>query len=304
MSQGIDPSSASFVSAPFHYEPNSSIPAWDVSTYDHSYSGDITVENATLRSDNTVYAQLTIQVGAQNVANMAHKLGVRTPLPAVPSIGLGSIAVSPLEMASAYATLAAGGIYSKPLAIRRVVLPNGESDSRLGKPERTRVIPDGVAAEVTRILGENITSGTGVGAYFGRPSAGKTGTTENNADAWFCGYTPTLATSVWIGYANGEIPMLDVHGITVSGPTFPTQIWKLFMESAIGNTPAVDFPAPKVAPVWKPFTRGPYAIQFAPPPPPPPTKTKPKPKPGHPAAPPPPPPTARTAAAASAASPG
>ena len=274
VAQGIDPSSASFVSAPFHYEPNSSIPAWDVSTYDHSYSGDITVEDATLHSDNTVYAQLTIQVGAQNVANMAHKLGVRTPLPAVPSIGLGSIAVSPLEMASAYATLAAGGIYSKPMAIRRVVLPNGESDSRLGKPEHTRVIPDGVASEVTRILGENITSGTGVGAYFGRPSAGKTGTTENNADAWFCGYTPTLATSVWIGYANGEIPMLDVHGITVSGPTFPTQIWKLFMESAIGNTPAVDFPAPKVAPVWKPFTRGPYAIQFAPPPPPPPPTTQ------------------------------
>ncbi len=133
VSQGIDPSSATFVSAPFHYEPNSSIPAWDVSTYDHSYSGDITVEDATLRSDNTVYAQLTIQVGAQNVANMAHKLGVRTPLPPVPSIGLGSIAVSPLEMASAYATLAAGGIYSKPMAIRRVVLPNGESDSRLGQ---------------------------------------------------------------------------------------------------------------------------------------------------------------------------
>ena len=114
ISQGIDPSSATFVSAPFHYQPNSSIPAWDVSTYDHSYSGDITVEDATLHSDNTVFAQLTIQVGAQNVANMAHELGVRTPLPAVPSIGLGSIAVSPLEMASAYATLAAGGIYSTP----------------------------------------------------------------------------------------------------------------------------------------------------------------------------------------------
>ena len=146
VNQGINPAEASFVSGPFHYQPNSSTPAWDVSTYDHSYSGDITVESATLRSDNTVYAQLTLQVGAQDVANMAHKLGVRTTLPPVPSIGLGSIAVSPLEMASAYATLAAGGIYSKPMAIRRVVLPNGESDSGWGKPERTRVIPDGVAA--------------------------------------------------------------------------------------------------------------------------------------------------------------
>ena len=292
VSQGIDPASATFVSGPFHYQPNSSTPAWDVSTYDHSYAGDITVEDATLRSDNTVYAQLTLQVGAQNVANMAHKLGVRTPLPPVPSIGLGSIAVSPLEMASAYATLAAGGIYSKPMAIRRVVLPTGESDSRWGKPERTRVIPDGVAATVTRILGENMTSGTGTGAYFGRPSAGKTGTTENNADAWFCGYTPTLATSVWIGYPTGEIPMLDVHGITVSGPTFPTQIWKLFMESAIGNTPAVDFRAPLTEPVWKPFVRGPFALTPPPPPPPPPTTPTrtPKPKPARPAAPPPPPP--------------
>ena len=218
VSQGIDPASATFVSGPFHYQPNSSTPAWDVSTYDHSYAGDITVEDATLRSDNTVYAQLTLQVGAQNVANMAHKLGVRTPLPPVPSIGLGSIAVSPLEMASAYATLAAGGIYSKPMAIRRVVLPTGESDSRWGKPERTRVIPDGVAATVTRILGENMTSGTGTGAYFGRPSAGKTGTTENNADAWFSAIPPPSRPP-----SGSAIPRVRSQCWTCTGSPFPVR---------------------------------------------------------------------------------
>ena len=92
-------------------------------------------------------------------------------------------------MASAYATLAAGGIYSKPMAIRKVVLANGkeDTDAGWGKPQRQRVISDGVAYEVTKILEENVLGGTGVGAYFGRPAAGKTGTTDNHADAWFSG---------------------------------------------------------------------------------------------------------------------
>lgn len=264
VSQGINPDEATFVSAPFHYQQNGYTKPWDVSTYDNTYSGEITVDEATLRSDNTVYAQLTLDVGPENVAAMAHRLGVRTKLPPVPSLGLGSIAVSPLEMASAYATLAAGGVYSRPMAIRKVILPNGDVDTHWGTPVRTRVIPDGVAYEVTKILEQNMLSGTGVGAYFSRPAAGKTGTTENNADAWFCGYTPTLATVVWIGYPGGEIPMDSVHGITVSGPTFPATIWRLFMESSIGSTSPVAFPLPTTYPVWKSFERGPYAIQSAP----------------------------------------
>jgi penicillin-binding protein 1A len=172
----------------------------------------------------------------------------------VPSMGLGSRVVTPLDLASAYSTISAGGIYSKPMAIRKVVLPGGKIDKEAGwgVPQRKRVIADWVAAEVTRILQENMTSGTGTGAYFGATSAGKTGTTDNFADAWFCGFTPSLEATIWIGYPRGEIPMLSVHGISVSGPTFPAQIWRYFMEPAVKYAPfPKEFPVAKTAPVWK-----------------------------------------------------
>jgi penicillin-binding protein 1A len=154
-------------------------------------------------------------------------------------------------MASVYSTLSAGGIYSKPMAIRKVVFPDGKTDDHWGRPQRKRVIQDWVAAEVTRILEENMTSGTGVGAYFGRTSAGKTGTTDSYADAWFCGFTPSLEATVWIGYPKGEIPMTSVHGISVSGPTFPATIWKLFMERAVDYAPyPTEFPTAKTSPHW------------------------------------------------------
>src|SRR5581483_6791938 len=264
--RGINPATTTYVSAPFHYQPSPFAQPWDVSTYDHTYAGAITVERATLRSDNTVYAQLTLDVGPDNVAAMARKLGVQTPLQPVPSIGLGSLAVSPLDMASAYATLAAGGVYSKPMAIRRVILANGkeDTDAGWGKPERKRVIPDGVAYAVTKILEENVQYGTGVAAGFGRPAAGKTGTTDNHADAWFCGYTPNLQATVWVGYPQAEIPMEDVHGIAVAGGTFPAEIWHLFMARALKYSPPQQWTLPKQNPVCQPFTRGQYAIQYAP----------------------------------------
>jgi penicillin-binding protein 1A len=272
--QGINPATTTYVSAPFHYQPDPYSPAWNVQTYDHTYLGTTTIENATLRSDNTVFAQLTLDVGPDKVAEMAHKLGVRSALTTangayVPSLGLGAIPVSPLDMASAYATLAAGGIYSKPMAIRQVVFGDGKLDTQAGwgQPERKRVITDGVAYTVVQILEKNMLQGTGVGAYFGRPAAGKTGTTDNYADAWFCGFTPTLETTVWIGYPRAEIPMTNVHGIAVSGPSFPATIWRSFMESAVGNSPPVDFKQPTVLPTWHSFTRGQYAIPYSPSPP-------------------------------------
>ena len=245
VNQGINPATATYVSAPFHYQPDPAIPAWDVSTYSHTYAGPITVQQATLQSDNTVYAQLTLDVGPENVAAMAHKLGVESPLQPVPSIGLGSNAVSPLDMASAYATLAAGGIYSEPMAIRKVILANGKEDDQAGwgKPQRRRVIPDGVAYTVTKILEQNVLYGTGTRANFGRPAAGKTGTTDDHADAWFCGYLPNLEATVWVGYPQAEIPMENVHGIAVAGGSFPAEIWRLFMERAVRYSPAQDFSA-------------------------------------------------------------
>jgi penicillin-binding protein 1A len=265
VAEGINPATTTYLSAPFEYNPtgtgscNTNPPtAWCPQTFDHQYLGAVSIERGTLASDNTVYARLTLDVGPDNVARMAHRLGVRTDLRTsdgayVPSMGLGARVVTPMDMASVYSTLAAGGIYSKPMAIRKVVLPGGKVDTEAGwgRPQRKRVIPDWVAAEVTRILEENMTQGTGVGAYFGRLSAGKTGTTDSFADAWFCGFTPSLEATVWIGYPQGEIPMRDVHGIEVSGPTFPATIWKLFMERAIDDAPSpTAFPVARSSPVW------------------------------------------------------
>ncbi len=260
VARGMDPFTTSYLSAPLHYQPDSTCNpsdpncAWNVQTYEHTYHGVESVESATVQSDNTVYARLSLDVGPENIVAMARKLGIRTsPLQAVPSIALGSIGVTPLEMASAYATLAAGGVYSKPMAITKVVLPNGKTDTSgsWGKPQRERVIPDWVASTVTQVLEQNMLVGTGVGAHVSNHTdAGKSGTTDNYADAWFNGYTPRLEAAVWIGYPSAEIPMLDVHGIAVSGPTFPAQIWHLFMETAIGSRPDVPFPAAETTPEW------------------------------------------------------
>ena len=146
--QGINPDSTYYVSAPFTYKIH---PAgncedgtwWCVKTYANDYYGWSSIRSATLRSDNTVYAQLTLDVGPEKVADVARRMGVRSQLDVngayVPAIGLGSIAVSPLDLASSYATLAAGGVHAEPMAIRRVVLPDGTVDtrSRLGQAETT-----------------------------------------------------------------------------------------------------------------------------------------------------------------------
>jgi len=255
--EGMNPASTYYLSAPLHCDKSPCVPKpWDVATYDGSYSGSESVERATLQSDNTVYGRLTLDVGADKVAKMATRLGVRTPMPRkayyYPSLGIGSIAVTPLDMASAYATLAARGMYSKPMAITKVILGKGQEDTKAGwgEPQRKQVISPGVAYEVTRILQENVLSGTGVAANFGKPAAGKTGTTENHADAWFCGYTPQLEATVWMGYQAGEIPMLNVHGIAVAGGTFPAQIWRLFVEDALKSEPTKNFLLPNAYPTY------------------------------------------------------
>jgi penicillin-binding protein 1A len=273
--RGINPDSTFYVSAPFTYKVH---PAgncddgswWCVHTYANDYYGWSTIRSATIRSDNAVYAQLTLDVTPESVAETARRMGVKAPLDVngayVPSIGLGSIAVSPLDLASGYATLAGGGIYAEPMAIRRVILADGREDDEAGwgVPTRRRAISEGTAAVVTRILEQNIQYGTGTRAAFGKPAAGKTGTNEEHADAWFAGYTPDLATVTWVGYTRGEIPMENVHGIAVSGGSFPAEIWRLFMEPALEGKEAAAFPEPAAWPEWEPFTRGEYALAYDP----------------------------------------
>jgi penicillin-binding protein 1A len=252
----MNPWATRYLSAPFYYSPLQ----WRVRTYDGTYAGPETVAAATLHSDNTVYARLALDVGADAIDGMARRLGVQTELQASPALALGTGAVTPLDMASVYATLAAGGVYSRPLAIRRVVFPGGKVGGGWGATQRTRVVPDWVAATVTRVLEENMLHGTGAGANVpGRVAAGKTGTTDDYADAWFCGYTPSLEATVWMGYPRAEIPMLDVHGAAVSGPTLPATAWRLFMEYAVQDAPDTGFPAPLSPAQFAPWT-GRYAF--------------------------------------------
>jgi penicillin-binding protein 1A len=271
--QGINPNSTMYLSAPFHWQPDPTCSeavdpncVWDVSTYDQSYTGPTTITQATLRSDNTVYARLTLDVGPEKVVNTARAMGIRTKLEPVASVGLGSNSVSTLEMASAYATLAAGGVYAKPMAIRKVVLPNGKVDAGAGwgQVKRKRVFSDGVAYEVVRILKMNIQAGTGTRANPGYPAAGKTGTTDDFGDAWFAGVTTNASTVVWVGYQNAKIPMTAVHGIRVAGGTFPAMIWGLFMRGAYGRNPPSDWGLASDPAVWKPFN-GQYQFKGAPP---------------------------------------
>ena len=263
--QGISPSTT-YLSAPFHWQPDPNSEPWDVATYSHSYIGPVPISTATLSSDNTVYARLTLDVGPENVVRTARQMGIKTKLQPVASIGLGSNSVSVLEMASAYATLASGGVYAQPMAIRKVVLPDGRVDKGAGwgVAKKKRVLSDGVAYEVTQILQQNVDAGTGTGANYGDPYvAGKTGTTDNYADAWFAAYTPRASTVVWVGYPAAQIEMSSVHGIQVAGGTFPATIWQLFMSRAFAGVSYVDWPFPTNPVEWLSFD-GQYAFHGAP----------------------------------------
>jgi penicillin-binding protein 1A len=261
--RGIDPDSTYYTSAPFTCSigPWCQTP-WDVHTYDNTYLGSVSVTRGTLSSDNTVYAQLTLDVGPRYVWQMAHRLGIHmSPDKPVASIGLGSLSVSPLDMAAAYATFPAMGVYAKPMAITKVILPGGhiDKDSGWGKPQTKRAVSEAVAWKVTDVLRQNAEYGTGAGSGDGlHPNAGKTGTTENHADAWFDGYTRQLATVVWMGYPRGEIPMLDVHGQEVAGATFPVPIWHQYMAAALWHHKVLGFMLPDKYPSYHYFTRGNY----------------------------------------------
>jgi penicillin-binding protein 1A len=251
--QGIDPYNTYYTSKPLDLD----LPEWghwEVHTADEGYLGKVNLQQATVASDNTVFAQLDLDVGPRQVAETAHSLGIASPLDGIPAEGIGGlrVGVSPLEMADAYATLANGGIRHDPVAVKRVVFPDGKTE----RPERTparRVVSEAVAYEVTRLLHDNITEGTGTAAYTGCPGqAGKTGTTDRETDAWFAGYQPNLATVVWVGYPESNaIEMTSVHGITVFGGTFPAEIWHSLYAGA--EVPCDEFEQPKTPISWAPF---------------------------------------------------
>ncbi|MFQ5426675.1 MAG: penicillin-binding transpeptidase domain-containing protein, partial [Gaiellales bacterium] len=214
---------------------------WSVHNYEGAYQGRINLEQATVFSDNSVYAQLTAHAGPARVAQVANDLGIGRELDPFLSIGLGTDAVSPLDMARAYATFATGGgrVDGKLLGnVPRAVLAVQDGDElQTNDAVRTRVLDQNDAAILTSILQKVVREGTGRRARLsGYAAAGKTGTTENFGDAWFVGYTPQISVAVWVGYPDELRPMLsEFDGKPVAGGTFPALIWKSFVEKALAE---------------------------------------------------------------------
>ncbi len=200
----------------------------------------MSLKSATTHSINVVYAQLDLDVGSEAVTETAHEMGIESPLQSVPAEAIGGLAigVTPLEMADAYATLANGGVHHDPTAISRVEFPNGKTDE-VESSAGDRVLTPGEAYEVTKILETVITEGTGAGyTSIGCTSqAGKTGTSEEESDAWFVGYTPLYSTAVWVGHPQSR----ETTGF--GGPT-AGPVWQNYMSSATeGDCPEFEVPS-------------------------------------------------------------
>jgi penicillin-binding protein 1A len=231
---------------------------WPVKNYEGSYLGSVDLTTAMVHSDNSVYAQLTNIVGPKAIVQTAHRLGIRTKLPAYFSIGLGFVAVNPLDMARAYATIANDGkrVDGSMMGDRPRVV-NAVRFRKTGKVTENKVVDRPVlspaeAETMTAILEKVVEQGTGKRAQLvGQAAAGKTGTNDDYADAWFVGYTPDLVTAVWVGYPNELRPMeTEFHGEPVAGGTLPALIWKGFMTRALADRPATSFKSPPYLPQY------------------------------------------------------
>lgn len=220
---------------------------WSPKNAGGSYSGTMTLSDALAHSVNTIAVQLADEVGTKKIIANAKKMGITT-LDAKDdnlAMALGGLTkgVTPLEMASAYGTFANKGVHVKPTAIVKILDRNGnvlEDESTLEKEEtKTRVMSEREAYEMTTMLEGVINHGTGTAAALGRPAAGKTGTTDDNKDAWFVGYTPDVVTAVWIGDDTGSHSLGEIYGGTI-----PAEIWRDYMSSATSDESGGDFSAP------------------------------------------------------------
>jgi penicillin-binding protein 1A len=221
---------------------------WEVSNFDNEGFGRLNLIDATAHSVNTIYAQLVTAIGPQNVIPTAQALGIKSPLDPVPSITLGTQNVSVMEMADSYLSFANEGMQTDPQVFSKITDANG-AVLYDGKPHRSRALTRGQADAMNFTLSQVVQRGTGTGAQIGAPVAGKTGTTEDFGDAWFVGYTPKLATAVWMGYPEGQSKkMNDVHGVhNVNGGSLPATIFQRFMSRAVRDPRFAnggDFPKP------------------------------------------------------------
>jgi len=217
---------------------------WTVSNAGGQDHGVVTLAEATSSSINTVYAQALLRVGPDAVADLAQRLGIRRELDAEPSIALGTEEVSPLEMASLYSTFARSGVRIDPFVITEVEDRSGRTVWDPDGPEEEEGVAANVADTVSAVLAESPRSGTAQRAALDRPMAAKTGTTQDNADAWLAGYTPEYTAIVWVGNPDGNEPIADVDGQVVQGGTIPAMIWHDFMVEALADVPPTEFPEP------------------------------------------------------------
>jgi penicillin-binding protein 1A len=231
LSRGIDPNSTIYDSHTLQKGWLAEEPNYEVKTFGGEQNGAINLVQATVKSDNTVYAQLGADLGEDSVTQMAYKLGVKTHLLGNPAQALGglSLGVTPLEMADVYATFADGGLRNSPIAITKVVFPTGHTDTNWGTPHRERVLSEAVAGELTSILHQNVLGGTATKSAINCPTAAKTGTTNDLIDAWLDGYNSEYSTVVWMGYPNKRVSMTSVHGQPQQGGYLPADIWHAYM---------------------------------------------------------------------------
>jgi penicillin-binding protein 1A len=220
---------------------------WEVRNAGASY-GNIDLQRATTSSVNTVFAALAVEVGPDKIVEAAHRMGVESPLTAVPSITLGASAVTPLEMASAYSNFATNGLHADPYLISKIY----DSAGNLLYEHGTRVEQVGdpaVFAAIRRPLIKVPTSeGTAERADIGRNQAGKTGTHQNYYDAWYVGFVPQYSTAVWVGY---EAKQVSLRNVTINGSRYdrvfggsvPAPIWAEFNRILLANVPDAEFPA-------------------------------------------------------------
>jgi membrane peptidoglycan carboxypeptidase len=263
LEQGVDPDTR-FVSEKKVYQVDAGTDEperWRVKNYDGIERGTISLREALWWSDNTVFTDLVMNAdgkglenGPEAIADVANRLGISTNFPdhPNPSIVLGAYEVSPIDMATAYATIANGGRRVEPTMITRVVSDEGKDGERVlyeapDHPEGKQVIDPEIAHEATEIMIGDVTQGIAEDASLGdRPVAGKTGTSENFFDAWFVGFTPQLLTGIWMGYADGGQTLeydleyaRELNGLY--GGITPAQIWKTYMEQMLEGQPIEQF---------------------------------------------------------------
>lgn len=227
----------------------------DVHNYGYTNYGTRSIASAFAVSSNTAFIRLILSVGVDKVIDMAHRLGIQSDLEEIAGITLGTCELSPLEMASAYATIANGGTYYEPECVARIVDRSGNVIYDSSNPEGERAISEEVACATIDVMKGVVTSGTGTAARLsnGQEAAGKTGTTETNQDSWFCGITPQYSVAIWLGERTEYY--IDASAV----PGTATSVFSDFLNTVLADKPTEKFPTAS-KPAYKTYTDEKYHI--------------------------------------------